>query len=128
MPLKGTVWRVFPLSALIALGAFFHSTPGLSQFWGRFPTRFFLNCVFFCWVGFWQDGLFAGFYFWAAIRDGDRGSQNVPNARGGGGNSPRRLPLEDLTFHLEKCSENPPGTSSAKSSEVYTTKYTTHFC
>ena len=28
MPLKGTVWRVFPLIALIALGAFFHSTPG----------------------------------------------------------------------------------------------------
>ena len=28
MPLKGTVWRVFPLIALIALGGFFHSTPG----------------------------------------------------------------------------------------------------
>ena len=32
MPLKGTVWRVFPLIALIALGAFFHSTPGSAQF------------------------------------------------------------------------------------------------
>ena len=32
MPLKGTVWRVFPLLALIALGAFFHSTPGLAHF------------------------------------------------------------------------------------------------
>ena len=31
MPLKGTVWRVFPLIALIALGAFFHSTPGLAH-------------------------------------------------------------------------------------------------
>ena len=31
MPLKGTVWRVFPLIALIALGAFFHSTPGSAQ-------------------------------------------------------------------------------------------------
>ena len=32
MPLKGTVWRVFPLIALIALGAFFHSTPGSAHF------------------------------------------------------------------------------------------------
>ena len=31
MPLKGTVWGGFPLIALIALGAFFHSTPGSAQ-------------------------------------------------------------------------------------------------
>ena len=33
---NGTVSRVFPLIALIALGAFFHSTPGSAQkptFW-----------------------------------------------------------------------------------------------
>ena len=31
MPSKGTVWRVSPLIALIALGAFFHSAPGSAQ-------------------------------------------------------------------------------------------------
>ena len=33
MPLKGTVWRVFPLIARIALGTFFHITLGSAQFW-----------------------------------------------------------------------------------------------
>ena len=32
------------------------------------------------------------------IGDRDRGGQNVPNARGGGGNSPRKLSLESLDF------------------------------
>ena len=32
MPLKGTVWRAFPLIALIALGAFFYSTPGSAHY------------------------------------------------------------------------------------------------
>ena len=40
--------------------------------------------------------------FWLAaqplVGNRDRGGQNVPNAGGGGGNSPRKLPLEDLDF------------------------------
>ena len=67
MPLKGTVWRVFPLIALIALGASFHSTPGSAQrsslnikflggiFLGHqgpkrrdIPDRNFMQVTFFC--------------------------------------------------------------------------------
>ena len=44
MPFKGMVWRVFPLIALIALGAFFHSTPGSAQVGDQQHPKHSKNC------------------------------------------------------------------------------------
>ena len=57
----------------------------------------------FFWVGFWQNGVFADFYFWAA-------------------RSSRGFCRLNFFFVGKGAQKNPQGKSPAKSSKIYTTK------
>ena len=63
-------------------------------------------------VGFWQNGFFADFYFWAI------GFFRADFVAG-----------FFLVFVGKSAQKSPPGKSPAKSSKIYTTKIPdTHFC